>query len=221
MISDYYALVKELDDWVGKILGKLDELGLAENTLVIFTSDHGEMLGAHGMREKNVFYEESAHIPLMIRFPGHIKPETTVAGYVSLIDLFATINDYLKMPEYPSDGKSLRGIIDGTDKTHGQSVVTEWLYNEDKQPAYMILKDGWKMFVPWSAESKVINVLYNLKDDPYEMNNLLGSNPDRKKYEPKANELREDLLTWLKQHKSIHYEGVRTRNLLLSNIPDM
>ncbi|MCK4748173.1 MAG: sulfatase-like hydrolase/transferase, partial [Bacteroidales bacterium] len=48
MISNYYGLVKEIDDWVGKIIEKLDELGLTENTLVIFTSDHGEMLGAHG-----------------------------------------------------------------------------------------------------------------------------------------------------------------------------
>jgi arylsulfatase A-like enzyme len=52
MISSYYGLIKEVDDWVGKILDKVDELGLADNTLVIFTSDHGEMLGAHGMREK-------------------------------------------------------------------------------------------------------------------------------------------------------------------------
>ncbi len=214
MIADYYGLVKEIDDWVGKILGKLDELGLSENTLVIFTSDHGDMLGAHGMREKNVFFEESAHIPLMIRFPKKIKSTTTVNGYVSTLDLFATINDYLQMPEQNSDGKSLRGLIEGTDQSHGQYVVTEWLYNEDKQPAYMILKDNWKMFVPYTAESTVINVLYNLNDDPYEMNNLLGKNPERTKYETKANELRDDLLSWLKQHKSIHYEGVKNRNLM-------
>lgn len=214
MIADYYGLVKEIDDWVGKILKKLDDLGLSENTLVIFTSDHGDMLGAHGMREKNVFYEESAHIPLMIRLPKKIKSKTTVNGYVSTIDLFATINDYLHMSENPSDGKSLRGLIEGTDKLQGKYVVTEWLYNEDKQPAYMILKDNWKMFIPYSAESTVINVLYNLKEDPYEMNNLLGSNPDRKKYERKANELRDDLLNWLKQHKSKHYEGVKNRELM-------
>ncbi len=218
MIADYYGLVKEIDDWVGKILQKLDDLGLSENTLVIFTSDHGDMLGAHGMREKNVFYEESAHIPLMIRLPKKIKSKTTVNGYVSTIDLFATINDYLRMPEQPSDGKSLRGLIEGTDKLHGKYVVTEWLYNEDKQPAYMILKDNWKMFIPYSAESSVINVLYNLKEDPYEMNNLLGSNPDRKKYEGKANELRDDLLNWLIQHKSKHYEGVKNRKLLGNNL---
>lgn len=214
MIADYYGLVKEIDDWVGKILRKLDELGLAENTLVIFTSDHGDMLGAHGMREKNVFYEESAHIPLMIRFPKKIKSKTTIDGYVSTVDLFATINDYLHIPEHPSDGKSLRGLIEGTDKMHGQFVVTEWLYNEDKQPAYMILKDNWKMFIPYSAESTVVNVLYNLKDDPYEMNNLLGRNPDKKKYAAKANELRDDLLAWLKLHQSIHYDGVKNRDMI-------
>ena len=52
MISEYYGLISEIDDWVGRILDKLDELGIAENTMIIFTSDHGEMLGAHGMREK-------------------------------------------------------------------------------------------------------------------------------------------------------------------------
>jgi arylsulfatase A-like enzyme len=214
MISDYYGLVSEIDDWVGKILDKLDELGLSDNTMVIFTSDHGEMLGSHGMREKNVFYEESAHIPLMIRFPGKIKSETIVNGYLSNMNLFATIFDYLQLPEYPSDAKSLRGLIEKTDKSFGKYVVTEWLYNEDRQPAYMIVKDNWKLFIPYSAESKVINTLFNLKNDPHEMNNLLGSNPEKVKYMKKAQELRKDLLSWLKKHKSKHYEGVKARKLI-------
>ncbi len=218
MITEYYALVTEIDDWVGKILDKLTELGLEENTMVIFTSDHGEMLGAHGMREKNVFYEESAHIPLMIRFPGRIQPGTTVDGYVSNMNLFATILDYLNIPEYPSDSKSLRGMIEGTDQSMGKMVVTEWLYNEDKQPAYMILKDNWKLFIPYSAESNVINALYNLKEDPHEINNLIGNNPYRKNYEAKANELRNDLLNWLKEHKSSHYEGVKSRDLMKADL---
>lgn len=213
MISDYYALVKEIDDWVGKILTKLDELGLAENTLVIFTSDHGEMLGAHGMREKNIFLEESAHVPLMIRFPERIKPETMVEGYVSNIDLYATILDYSGVTGPVSDGKSLRGLMDGTDQTNGKYVVTEWLSNSDKVPGYMILKDSWKMFIPYSAASTVIDALYNLNDDPYEMNNLLGSNPDKKKYAQKVNELHADLVDWLKDHKSSHSDGVKSRNL--------
>ena len=213
LISDYYALVKEIDDWVGKILNKLDELGLAENTIVIFTSDHGEMLGAHGMREKNVFLEESAHVPLMMRLPGRIKPETVVEGYVSSIDLYATILDYTGVTGPVSDGKSLRGLMDGTDQTRGKFVVTEWLSGSDKVPGFMILKEGWKMFIPYSATSTVIDALYNLNDDPYEMNNLLGSNPDKKNYEQKVNELHTDLANWLKDNKSNHYDGVKARNL--------
>lgn len=214
MISNYYGLVKEIDDWVGKIMAKLDELELTENTMVIFISDHGEMLGAHGMREKNIFYEESAHIPLMIRFPEEIKAETKVDGYVSLIDLFPTILDYLGVEEHKSDGKSLRGLIEGTDKEHGKYVVTEWDYRGDVAPNYMVIKDGWKLIIPYTKTSKVLNAMYDLNTDPYEMNNLLGNNPNKIYYEKKAEELRGCLLEWLKKNKSSHYEGVKERELI-------
>lgn len=213
MISNYYGLVTEVDDWVGKILDKLDELGLAENTLVIFTSDHGEMLGAHGLREKNIFLEESSHIPLFLRFPGKIKPNTNVKGYVSTIDLFATIMDYLKIGKHKSDGKSLKGLIKGTDKEHGKYVVTEWDYRGDTESNYMILKDGWKLIIPYSENSKVLNAMYNLNNDPYEMNNLIGKNPESEKFAGKAEELRKYLLEWLQAKKSKHVEGVAKRKL--------
>lgn len=213
MISNYYGLIKEIDDWVGEILHTLDKHGLTEKTLVIFISDHGEMLGAHGMREKNVFYEESAHIPLVIRLPGKIKSNTTVEGYVSLIDLFPTILDYLGAADHPSDGKSLRGLIEGTDKEHGKYVVTEWDYRGDVSPNYMILKDGWKLMIPYSKSSTVLNAMYDLNIDPHEMNNLLGKNPNRHQYIEKAEELRHCLLEWLERHHSKHVEGVRKRKL--------
>jgi len=214
MISNYYGLVREIDDWVGKILDKLDELGLSENTMVIFTSDHGEMLGAHGLREKNVFYEESSHIPLLIRFPGEIESNTTVDGYVSNVDLFATILDYLKIGEHQSDGTSLRGLIQGTDSDHGDYVVTEWNYRGDISPNYMVVKGGWKLMVPYSKSSEVLNAMYDLTNDPYEMNNLLGNNPERGLYEERAEELRQCLLEWLEKNGSEHQEGVRERNLI-------
>mgnify|MGYP005851610583 CR=1 FL=1 len=214
MISNYYGLVKEIDDWTGRILNTLDKNGLTENTMVIFVSDHGDMLGAHGMREKNVFYEESAHIPLMIRFPNRIKSKTKVNGYVSLIDLFPTILDYLQIKQHKSDGKTLRGLIEGTDTEHGEYVVTEWDYRGDISPNYMIVKDGWKMMIPYSTTSNVINALYDLKTDPHEMNNLIGKNPQRKKYRQKTEELRECLLEWLKKNNSKHYEGVKKRKLV-------
>jgi len=214
MISNYYGLVKEIDDWVGEILKTLDNNGLTDNTLVIFTSDHGEMLGSHGLREKNVFYEESAHIPLLIRFPGEIEKNSIVNGYISSVDLFATIMDYLKIGEHKSDGKSLRGLINGTDKDHGKYVVTEWDYRGDISPNYMIVKDGWKMIIPYSKESKVINAMYDLNSDPYEMNNLIGKNPNKAQYADKSEELRGCLLEWLKKNKSKHYKGVKERVLI-------
>ncbi|MCF7976148.1 MAG: sulfatase-like hydrolase/transferase [Phycisphaerae bacterium] len=214
MMSNYYGLVKEIDDWVGEILKTLEAQGLADNTLVIFTSDHGEMLGAHGLREKNVFYEESAHIPLILRFPGEINKNTPVNGYVSTVDLFATILDYLEVEAHPSDGKSLRGLIEGTDSEHGRYVVTEWDYRGDTESNYMVVKGGWKLIIPYSKESKVINAMYDLHNDPHEMNNLLGNNPDRHLHAEKAEELRACLLEWLKKHRSKHIQGVKERDLI-------
>ncbi|NQY62917.1 MAG: sulfatase-like hydrolase/transferase [Alteromonadaceae bacterium] len=209
MTAAYYALIHELDDWMGKIFAKLDEHNLTEKTLIIFTSDHGEMLGAHGMREKNVFYEESAHIPLLVRLPQAIKQNIEVEGSVSTLDLFSTILDYLNMGQHPSDGKSLRGLIEGTDKEHGEYVVTEWDYNGPSQPNYMVVKNGWKLMVPYSKDSSIVSVLYDLNTDPHEMNNLIGRNPNKQANNvEKALELRSDLLTWLQQRNSKRVQGV-------------
>ena len=172
------------------------------------------MLGSHGLREKNIFYEESAHIPLMIRFPGEINKNVKVDGYVSLIDLFPSILDYLKIEEHLSNGLSLRDLIEGKETKHGEYVVTEWDYRGDVSPNYMIVKDGWKLLIPYSVESKVINAMYDLNTDPFEMNNLIGKNPKRAQYSEKAEELRESLLEWLNNNNSKHYDGVKERVLI-------
>ncbi len=215
MISNYYGLVKEIDDWVGKILDKLDELGLTENTLVIFTSDHGEMLGAHGLREKNIFYEESVHIPLLMRFPNEIAPTTTVDGYTSLIDLFPTLLDYLKIEAPKSDGKSLRGLIEGTDDKYGKYAVAEWDWRGDTEANYMIVKDGWKLIIPYTRTSGVISALYDLNTDPYELDNLISSRQKREQQYDKLEELKVCLLEWLIKNNSRHYDGV---NALLGKL---
>jgi len=214
MISNYYGLITELDEWIGKIIRTLEDEGISENTMVIFTSDHGEMLGAHGMREKNVFYEESSRVPLLIKSPKEIKENTIVNGYVSNVDLFATIMDYLRVGNHKSDGKSLRDLIENQPTFRENYIVTEWDYRGPIQPNYMIVKNGWKLMVPYTEESKVLNALYNLNDDPYEMKNLLGKNPDRRKYQEKAEKLRKSLLEWLEKNNSKHYLGVSKRKLI-------
>jgi arylsulfatase A-like enzyme len=198
-ISEYFALVKEVDDRVGQILDKLDELGLTDNTLVIFTSDHGEMLGSHGMRGKFCFYEESSHIPMMLRFPGRIKPGTKVKAPVSNMDLFATILDYLDMSPNPSDGKSLRGLIEGNVNGKDKYVVTEWLSDLQGKPSHMVLKGGWKLMRPHHAAKKVKKALYNLNDDPHELKNLVADRADSKAYAVKVTELETCFQDWMKR----------------------
>lgn len=197
-ISEYYAMVKEVDDWLGAILNKLDEYGLTDNTLVVFVSDHGEMLGSHGLRGKFNFYEESSHVPMLIRFPGKIKAGTRVDSPVSNMDLFATILDYLEMPETPSDGTSLRGLIEGTSDKNTY-VVTEWLSDLTKKPSHMVLKDGWKLLLPDASAKNLNKVLYNLNEDPLELNNLLAENADSKKVEEKVTELKSCFDEWARR----------------------
>ncbi len=105
-------------------------------------------------------------------------------------------------------------LIEGTDSEHGKYVVTEWDYRGDIESNYMIVKDGWKLIIPYSKESKVINAMYNLNSDPHEMNNLLGTHPDRQCHVAKAEELRHCLLEWLQKNDSEHYEGVKERELI-------
>lgn len=81
-------------------------------------------------------------------------------------------------------------------------------------PNYMVIKDGWKLIIPYTKESSVINAMYNLNEDPHEMHNLLGSNPDKKEYKKEAEDLRSCILEWLKKNKSTRYKGVKARELL-------
>ena len=112
----YHGMVKYIDDQVGRVLGKLDELGLAENTLVIFTSDHGDMVGAHGCIGKSIssFYDDLVRVPLAMRLPGRIRPGTVVKEPVSQVDFMPTILEYVGQP-VPDEahGRSLRPLIEG------------------------------------------------------------------------------------------------------------
>jgi len=160
------------------------------------------------------FYIENDHA---VQAPSlfvddHASPDAT--SDVSTVDLFATILDYLAVDKQPSDGVSLRGLMEGRDTDHGEYVVTEWNYRGDIAPNYMVVKGGWKLMIPYSRESSVLNAIYDLSNDPHEMNNLLGSNPERELYEERAEELRSCLLKWLGKNNSKHYKGVEERDLI-------
>ncbi len=113
-LQDYLASVKSVDDNVGRVLDYLDSTGLAENTIVIYTSDQGFYLGEHGWYDKRFMYEESHRTPLMIRYPAGIAPATATDALTLNIDLSATLLDYAGV-SVPGDvqGRSLRPVLEG------------------------------------------------------------------------------------------------------------
>jgi len=209
MTSNYYGMVREVDDWVGRLLAKLKELGLEKNTLVVFTSDHGEMLGDHGMHSKMVFYEGAAHIPLIMRLPGAVPAGTVVTGPVSHVDIFATILDYTGARAPKSEGRSLRGLIEGKGDGGVDFCVSEW--PSGGGPNYMVRTVEWKYICSRSSTTRTLDALYNMRDDPHEMTNLIGKNPDRKKYARQAEEMKARLVRWLESTNSPHARTIRAR----------
>lgn len=92
-------MITQVDQWVGKLLETLHEKGLDRNTLVVFTSDHGEMLGDHGLHSKGIMFEGSVHVPLIMRLPGRIPPGLRIAHPVSHFDLFPMKGQLLEWME--------------------------------------------------------------------------------------------------------------------------
>jgi len=211
MMSDYYGMVAEVDHWVGQILAKLKQLGLAKRTLVIFTSDHGEMLGDHGLHSKMVFYEGAAHIPLLMRLPGVIDAGAAVATPVSHVDLFATILDYLKMLVRPTEGRSLRKLIDGDRDEGPDYCVSEW--GSRSGPTMMLRTKGWKYITSHAPNSAAVDALYDLRNDPREMTNLIGGNPRKADHVKQARMMKARLVEWLAKIRSPRLAGVKARDI--------
>lgn len=206
MMSNYFGLVTEVDEWLGVLFDKLEEIGERDNTLIVFVSDHGEMLGAHGLSGKGNFYEESCRVPFIFNFPGVIEPRR-IDYNVSTLDVYATILDYMGVKPVEGDSKSLRYLIEGGKKEKNIAVV-EW--NSKTTPSHMIIKDNWKLVTNYSPEYKVGSALYNTAEDSSEMVNYIGkSNPDRVKNLKIAEELRADLVEWLEEHNSSYVEALK------------
>jgi arylsulfatase A-like enzyme len=131
-IKNYYRCIEALDDYVGRLLKTLEEVGQLDNTIIVYTGDNGYFLGEHGRFEKMTPHEESVRIPLLIRYPGEIKPGTVSDAIVRNIDVAPTLYDLtgLKGPG-TLDGHSLRAILESSDRTGAsvdwpQDVYLEW-----------------------------------------------------------------------------------------------
>ncbi len=177
-IAAYYAMIELIDEQLGRLLDFLDENGQRDNTIIIFHSDHGEMLGDHGLIWKGAyFYEEIVHVPLIISCPDYFLEDMRSNALVELVDIVPTILETLGIDiPYYVQGKSLIPILTGLKDPHEhkQEVYCEF-YNSLKLShkgiyATMYLEDFFKIVMYHTKEEK--GELYCLKDDPDEYYNL-------------------------------------------------
>jgi choline-sulfatase len=170
----YYAMISYIDDKIGRIMNTLDQAELAEDTIVIFTSDHGDMMGERGMWYKHTFFEWSARVPLIIRAPGN-KGSQRVSKVVSLVDLLPTVLDLVAGDRSweladPVDGNSMVGLLSGKDENWPDTAISEYTDHGVIMPCRMLRQGRYKYIYTHTYPAQ----LYDLEADPHELHNLSG-----------------------------------------------
>lgn len=208
----YYGAVHSVDRNLGRLLARLDELRLSENTIVMFTSDHGYMIGHHGLHAKGNGYriertrastprqtrpnmfEESIRIPLVVRWPGVTKPGLEIPQPVSNLDTYATVLSMLsaKAPaNWKQEGVDLSPLLRGKRFTPHAEIYGQYdLQNDAVDFMRMIRTDEWKLVRHYFAAGT--DELYHLRDDPGETHNLFN---DPRHARTQAG-LQKELLRW-------------------------
>lgn len=195
-IVAYYALVEEIDYWVGEIFDELEKTGLDENTIVIYASDHGDFVGRHGMIEKaaaghNV-YEETLRVPLMFYWKDKLDGGQRSEDLAGLIDLYPTLVDLIGL-ELPEMNIAPQGISLKENLVKSTPLDREYMVSENWFQASVITKD-YKLGI-WLDSNPIYptrdyrawgDMLFNYENDPYEMDNIYR----QPSMVPKINELR-------------------------------
>lgn len=166
----YYGATSYVDDQIGKLLKALEETGLSDNTIVVFSGDHGDMLGERGLWYKMSYFEWSARVPMLVYAPKHFEPHR-VKESISTMDLlptFAELANAGEAPEYvmPIDGRSLMPHLTG--KGGHDEVIGEYMGEGVVAPMFMIRRGELKYICSEPDPEQ----LFNLADDPQERNNL-------------------------------------------------
>ncbi len=217
LIANYWGLCSLVDTHVGTILETLEDCGLAEDTIVVFTSDHGDMMGSHRLLAKCVMFQEAVRVPLIIRLPGQRRPKR-IAGPVSQIDLVPTLLDLMGQPIPPHlQGKSLAPLLGSSSPQTSEDIFIEWngpnteagsavgrvnmldfasriappeeIEEARRDPVRTVITpDGWKFNCSPLGEHE----LYNLNDDPLEITNLACKSDLR----PLMEQLAERIRAW-------------------------
>ena len=173
-MQDYLACIASVDEGVGELLDYLDKAGLADNTIVVYTSDQGFYMGEHGWFDKRFMYKESFRTPLLVRYPKEIKPGTKIDNLVQNLDFAPTFLDYagVKAPD-AMQGESFRDLVSGkTNKFRDFAYYTYYEY-----PSIHMVKRHYGVA---TKRYKLIHFyydideweLYDLEKDPHEMQNV-------------------------------------------------
>lgn len=172
----YYRMMEDVDAQIGQVLAALRETGAEDDTLIVFTSDHGEGLGSHGWTGKMMYYEEEAAVPLLLSFKGRTPARIDREHLVSTVDVLPTICDYAGIEPPPSmRGVSLRGVIENPDKP-GQEFVVSEMAGPANGPgrSFMVRTRQYKYMLFPAAGGEPAEMLFDMKADPGEMKNLAG-----------------------------------------------
>lgn len=187
-IAMYYAQLAQTDDCVGRVLHALHELGLEDDTIILYTADHGEMLGRHGLWNKFVFYEPSVGVPLICRAPGLTPENVQCKTPVSLVQVVPTLAELCGLPT-PSglDGASFTESLRQPRKTREITIFAEYALHT-KEPQFMIRRSDFK----YCYYVNDMPELYNLRTDPQEMKNLALL----PQYKSRVQKLKDRLFSW-------------------------
>lgn len=169
----YCAMGTMLDTWIGDVLAALQRSGHADNTVIIYTTDHGDMWGEHGMWCKNTFYEDSAAVPLIVSAPKcGVAAGRRISAPVSHLDLYPTLRDIVDAADWtvPLDGRSLWPALTGVAALDPQPVFCEYYACDVRGPERMVRDGDFKLnyYHNWGME------LFDLASDPNETRNVLG-----------------------------------------------
>ncbi len=178
-IKDYLRCVASVDENIGRLLDYLDEKGLAENTVIIYTSDQGFYLGEHGWYDKRFMYEESLGMPLLVRYPKEIPAGSTSEDLVLNLDFCSTILDYAGV-EIPGEiqGESIRPILKGQKPEQWRKEIYYHYYEyphgwHNVKKHYGIRTNKYKLIHFYDDIDA--SELYDLQNDPHELNNIYGN----------------------------------------------
>ncbi|MCP4709541.1 MAG: sulfatase [Planctomycetes bacterium] len=196
-IRNYFAMITGVDEQFGRILEALKEQGLEEDTIVVFTSDHGNCLGIHNKITKNNHYEESMRVPFIIRWPGKIKPRKDDLLFSGL-DIYSTLLDMMGLAgEIPADVDSVSraGIFLNN---RGERPRSQWYmhvpYGEPQYDRRGVRTHTHTLMVQKSKDEPTEIVLHDNVNDPYQLENAAEENPEVVKT------LIAELETWLKKY---------------------